>query len=106
MDNIQHIVKHAEISEKAIERYLCRQVASLGGVCLKYANANMTGYPDRVALMPGGRTLWFELKSRGRTPSKVQKIRIAQLESIGHRVYVCDRKEKIDGILEGEGYAV
>lgn len=106
MNNVQNIVKHADVSEKAIERYLCKQVASLGGVCLKYANANMVGYPDRVALMPGGRCLWFELKSLGRTTSKVQKIRIAQLEGIGHRVYVCDSKEKINEILEGEGYAV
>lgn len=53
MDKVQNIVKHAEVSEKSIERYLCEVVKKLGGVCLKYANPNMAGYPDRVALMPG-----------------------------------------------------
>ena len=48
--SIENIVQHAEVSEKAIERYLCDVVKKLGGVCLKYSNANMVGYPDRVAL--------------------------------------------------------
>lgn len=63
--NIKNIVEHADVSEKAIERYLCDVVKKLGGVCLKYSNANMVGYPDRVALMPGGLCVWFELKSKG-----------------------------------------
>lgn len=104
--SIENIVQHAEVSEKAIERYLCDVVKKLGGVCLKYSNANMVGYPDRVALMPGGLCIWFELKSKGRTTSKVQAIRIAQLESIGHHVYVCDSKESINEVLRGKGYAV
>lgn len=106
MDKVENIVKHADVSEKNIEPYLCDQVKRLGGVCLKYSNAGAVGYPDRVALMPGGRCLWFELKSLGRTTSKVQKIRIKQLEEIGHTVYVCDSKESINGVLEDLGYVI
>ena len=62
--NVENIVRHADVSEKAIERYLCDQVKNLGGVCLKYSSANTAGYPDRVALLPGGRTIWIELKSK------------------------------------------
>ena len=101
---IENIVRHAEVSEKAIERYLCDVVKKLGGVCLKYSNANMVGYPDRVALMPGGICIWFELKSKGRTTSKVQDIRIDQLESIGHTVYVCDSKQSINDVMMSKGY--
>lgn len=104
MDKIENIVRHAEVSEKAIERYLCEVVKKLGGVCLKYSNANMVGYPDRVALMPGGICIWFELKSKGRTTSKVQDIRIDQLESIGHTVYVCDSKQSINDVMMSKGY--
>lgn len=104
--SIDNIVKHAEVSEKAIERYLCEVVKKLGGVCLKYSNANMVGYPDRVALMPGGQCLWFELKSKGRKVSKVQAIRIEQLASIGHKVYVCDSKESINLIFADLHYAI
>lgn len=102
--SIKNIVQHAEVSEKAIERYLCDVVKKLGGVCLKYSNANMVGYPDRVALMPGGICIWFELKSKGRTTSKVQDIRIDQLESIGHTVYVCDSKQSINDVMMSKGY--
>jgi hypothetical protein len=103
---IDNIKEHAEVSEKAIEKYLCRRVSSLGGICLKYSNPGVAGYPDRVALLPGGRSIWFELKSAGRTTSTLQDIRIAQLERIGHTVYVVDSKEKINGILEDLGYAI
>lgn len=101
MDKIENIVKHAEVSEKAIERYLAMRCKELGGVALKYSNANTAGYPDRVCLLPHGRTVWVELKSKGRQTSKIQKVRIKQLESIGHRVYVADSKEMVDKILEG-----
>nr|DAL21135.1 MAG TPA_asm: Nuclease [Caudoviricetes sp.] len=104
--SIKNIVEHAEVSEKSIERYLCDAVKKLGGVCLKYSNANMVGYPDRVALMPGGHCIWFELKSKGRKTSKVQDIRIAQLESIGHTVYVCDSKQSINNVLADKGYDI
>ena len=104
MDKIENIVRHAEVSEKAIERYLCEVVKKLGGVCLKYSNPGSVGYPDRVAIMPGGRCLWFELKSKGRKVSKVQAIRIEQLASIGHTVYVCDSKESINGVFDDLNY--
>lgn len=102
--NIENIVNHAEVSEKAIERYLCDLVKKQGGVCLKYSNAGAVGYPDRVALMPGGGCIWFELKSKGRTVSKVQAIRIKQLASIGHTVHVADSKQAINDVLKSLGY--
>ena len=61
---IEKIVKHAEVSEKAIERYLSDSVKELGGICLKYSNPGMAGYPDRICLLPGGVTIWVELKSK------------------------------------------
>lgn len=102
--NVENIVRHADVSEKAIERYLRDQVKNLGGVCLKYSSANTAGYPDRVALLPGGRTIWIELKSKGKKPTKLQTIRIDQLASLGHQVFVADSKERINEILEGTGY--
>ena len=43
---IDKIVRHADYSEKAIERYLAARVKELGGLCLKYSNAGMVGFPD------------------------------------------------------------
>ena len=98
--SIENIVKHSEVSEKAIERYLIDKVRMMGGLCLKYSNAGMTGYPDRVCLMPGGVTLWVELKSKGKKPTKLQQIRHSELEKIGHRVWVISGKQEVDSLIE------
>ena len=98
--NIDNILHHAEVSEKAIEKYLFDRVKELGGVCLKYSNPNMAGYPDRVVLLPGGKTIWIELKSKGKKPTKLQKIRIASLKLLGHQVFVIDSRETVDLVLD------
>lgn len=96
---IENIVRHAEVSEKAIERYLSECIKQMGGICLKYSNAGMVGFPDRVCQLPGGVSFWVELKSRGQEVKPIQRVRMGQLERMGHRVYVCDSKEKIDEVL-------
>ena len=98
--NIANIVKHADVSEKMIERYLCDSVKQMGGVCLKYSNAGMVGFPDRVCLLPKGVTLWVELKSKGQQLRTMQRIRISQMVHLGHLVNVCKSKEDIDRMLE------
>lgn len=98
--NIANIVKHAAVSEKMIERYLCDSVKQMGGVCLKYSNAGMVGYPDRICLLSGGVVFWVELKSKDGRLNEVQKIRIRQLRSMGHTVNVCRSKEDVDEVLE------
>lgn len=102
---IENIVRHAEVSEKSLERYLAKRVKEMGGVALKYSNAGMVGYPDRVCLLPTGITVWVELKSKGEKPKRVQAVRFGQLERIGHHVYVCDCREAIDEMLNNYKYA-
>lgn len=94
------IVRHADVSEKAIERYLTDSVKMLGGICLKYSNAGMVGFPDRLCLLPGGVTIWVELKSKGESPKAIQQVRFSQMAKIGHWVYICDSKEKVDEVLD------
>lgn len=97
--SVENIVRHADISEKAIERYLAESVREIGGVCLKYSNPNMVGYPDRVCLMPHGGIIWVELKSKGQKPTKIQILRHEQLAKLGHPVLVFDSKKQIDDYL-------
>lgn len=96
---VDNVVRHAEVSEKVIERYLVERAKSVGLPCLKYANANMTGYPDRLLVLRGGKIVWVELKSRGRKPSKLQQRRHAELEAIGHTVLVIDSKGGVDELI-------
>ena len=103
--SIEKIVRHAEVSEKAIEQYLTDSVKKLGGICLKYTNPGMVGFPDRVCLLPGGVTLWVELKSRGETLTPLQRVRLSALVDMGHCVRVCSSRQHIDALLE-EGYGI
>ena len=101
---IENIVRHADVSEKAIEAYLVRKVKDLGGVCLKYSNPGVVGYPDRVVLLPGGFVVWVELKSKGRKPNRVQQLRIGQLRAMGHNVAVVDGKDQVDVLLQAADF--
>lgn len=103
---IDNVTRHAEISEKVIERYLVERAKHLGLPCLKYANANMTGYPDRLLVLHDGKVVWVELKSRGCKPSKIQQLRHAELEAIGHAVRVIDSKAGVDELLTLVSYEI
>ena len=98
--SIENIIHHADVSEKAIERYLVEQARQNGLLCLKYSNPNMVGYPDRLLVLPGGGVVWVELKSKGKKPTKIQLARIDELKSIGHSVYVIDSKADIDELIK------
>lgn len=77
-------------SEKYLERKLVERIKAAGGLCLKFASVTEAGYPDRLCLMPHGRTLWVELKTTGRKPTKLQEIRHQELRERGFAVYVVD----------------
>lgn len=101
-NKIENIKRHSELSEKAIERYLCKRVVEEGGLCLKYSSFTDTGYPDRLVMF-SGICFWVELKSKGKKTTKLQEYRISRIRSLGFSVYVCDSKEKIDCILKELG---
>lgn len=96
---LDKLTRHAELSEKALEQYLQRQTMERGGICLKYFNPHATGYPDRICILPQGRTIWVELKSHGARPTKMQTLRIEQLRGLGHRAHVCSSREQIDQLF-------
>jgi len=100
MSRINEIYNNAEVSEKAIERYLVARVAELGGKALKYYNANSTGYPDRICLMPNGLVFWVELKSRGKKLRPLQEFRQKELRALGQEVYTCSSLSQVDKVIE------
>ena len=91
--------KHSEESEKSLERYLTERAKACGCRSLKYYNPVSTGWPDRIVLFGGGLVVWVELKSKGERPKPLQSHRHACLRELGHRVYTCDTKAKIDRML-------
>lgn len=93
------MTRRCEESEKWLERHLTRRVKETGGLCLKYSNPVVTGFPDRILLYPGGEVRWVELKSKGKEPTPLQLHRILQLRRLGFRVWVCDSRETVEEIV-------
>ena len=96
---VENIVRHSEVSEKAIEAYLVKRCKESGLLCLKYSNANTTGYPDRLVCLPHCNVVWVELKSKGKKPTKLQEIRHQELQDLGHQVFVISSKEGVDKLI-------
>ena len=86
--------------ESTIEQRLRKEAKSRGGLALKFVSPGMSGVPDRLVLMPGGRMAFIELKAPGKTPRALQKKRKEQLERLGFSVYVIDNLDMIGGILD------
>lgn len=51
--------------EKNLERRLIKDVHHRGGYCIKILPFAETGLPDRQCILPGGITVYVELKSGG-----------------------------------------
>lgn len=88
------------MQENRIEQRLRKEAKARGGLALKFVSPGMSGVPDRLVLMPGGRMAFAELKAPGKHLRELQKKRKKQLEKLGFMVYVADSLEMIGGILD------
>lgn len=86
--------------ESTVEKYLCRRVDQLGGLCWKFVSPGLVGVPDRIVVMPGGRTFYVELKAPGRAPRASQVRRHNALRQRGALVLTLDSVEAVDFWLE------
>lgn len=87
-------------NEKKLERSLKNSVeVKLKGMCLKLLSAHITGLPDRICLLPGGRILFVELKTTNQKPRKIQLFIHNKLRGLGFRVEVVDSSEQIERII-------
>lgn len=87
--------------EKEIEKKLVKAVKVKGGICPKLVSPGTDGMPDRMALLPGERILFIEVKAPGKKPRPIQELRHRQLTELGFEVYVLDDVEQIPEILGG-----
>ena len=55
---------------------------------------------DRLALLPGGRMAFVEVKAPGKKPRPLQLTRHRTLRQLGFRVYVLDDEKQIGGIID------
>jgi len=83
------------VREAAVEAHLTLLVNQRGGLCYKWVCSNTQGVPDRIVLMPGGRTIYVELKSRGGRLAPWQRRMHAKLRGMGFRVEVFWTPEQV-----------
>ncbi|MEA4947853.1 MAG: VRR-NUC domain-containing protein [Oscillospiraceae bacterium] len=86
--------------EKEIEQKFTLMVKQAGGLALKFVSPGMSGMPDRIVILPGGRMAFVEVKAPGKVPRPLQTARHEMLRRLGFKVYVLDRPEQIGGILD------
>lgn len=73
--------------EASVESLLVSEVKALGGEAIKLMPTH-AGVPDRLVLLPGGRSFLVELKRAGENPSKIQNLWHARSAARGHPVTV------------------
>jgi hypothetical protein len=74
------------LRESEVEAYVTREIGKCKGLSLKLLSPGMTGLPDRLVVLPGGRVLFVEFKRDKGVLSAMQKKRIQQLRDLGMRV--------------------
>lgn len=89
--------------ESSIERQLKRTVEGLEDkiMCLKFDSPGMSGVPDRVILLPGGHTVFVELKQPGKHERARQEYVQQKIRDAGFVVFSgVDSPEKIKQVAE------
>ena len=86
--------------EAGIERKIVDAIKSKGGLCLKWVSPGYTGVPDRIAILPGGRILFIEVKKPGTGRLSPRQKRVGNLlRARGCTVLVVDKTEDLDGYI-------
>ena len=87
------------MKESAIEARLVREVRKRGGLCYKFTSPGNPGVPDRIVLLPGGVTVYVELKTEIGRLAKVQKWQRGELEKRGADVRVLYGMDAVKAFL-------
>lgn len=87
--------------EKNLERKLKRDTETAGGWCIKLICTHVSGLPDRLLLLPGGRVIFVEVKTESKKPRRLQTIIHKRLRKLGFVVEVVDTSKKINDIFNG-----
>lgn len=80
--------------EKEVEAMLRKRVNNMGGLFYKFVSPGNNGVPDRIAVLPGGRIWFIELKNDTGKPAKLQEWVIKQLRMRGANAIVISGKKE------------
>lgn len=86
--------------ESTIEARLVKEVKKRGGLCYKFVSPGSPGVPDRIIILPGGRTVYVELKTEIGRLANVQKWQIDELKKRGAEVRVLKGMDQVLAFLK------
>jgi hypothetical protein len=88
--------------EAVLEKYVCDKIRQRGGRCFKWNCPGVTGVPDRIAIFPGGRVVFLELKRPGLKDglSERQKKMFRVLEGLGCTVRRISEKSEFWNLIK------
>lgn len=86
--------------ESELERKFCRLVEQQGGKAYKFVSPGNAGVPDRIAILPGGRVGFIELKKPGEAPRKQQEFRQQELAALGCYTAIVDSLDCAEAVLD------
>ena len=72
--------------ERDIEKWLRRQIESMGGQAFKFTSPGNDGMPDRLAVLPGGLIYFVVLKTESGRLTPIQVWQIDRLRQLGCQV--------------------
>lgn len=88
------------MQESKVENRLKKEIELIGGKALKFVSPGMSGVPDRIVLLPGGRIVFVELKAPGKKLRALQEYRVKELKALGFEVKVIDSVEGVIKFVE------
>lgn len=88
------------MKESTIEARLVKEVRKRGGLCYKFTSPGSPGVPDRIVVLPGGITVYVELKTEIGRLANIQKWQIGELRKRGATVRVLKGMDQVLAFLE------
>ncbi len=85
--------------ESQLERETREAVERVGGKMPKWVSPGNRGVPDRIAILPGGRTVYVEMKAPGEPLEPLQRKWRKTLIELGHDHYKIDSEADIDRFI-------
>lgn len=85
--------------ERRIEERLVQRAKDHGGMAIKWVAPGLSGVPDRICILPGGRIIFVELKAPGKAPTPLQARIHQMLAQLGADVRVIDSMEAVDALF-------
>lgn len=88
------------MSERELEKRFVQKVREAGGYAYKFVSPGTSGVPDRLVVLPEGKTGFVEVKAPGKKPRAEQEYQIRRLKALGCYVAVLDDPEKIGQVIQ------